>query len=37
MDKGKGYLLGSKWTHDRVGKASDETKNKKYAEYIQHE
>ena len=25
MDKGKGYLLGSKWTHERVDKASDET------------
>ena len=37
MDKGKGYLLGSKWTHERVDKASDETINKKYAEYIQRE
>ena len=30
-------LLGSKWTHERVDKASDETINKKYAEYIQRE
>ena len=35
MDKGKGYLLGSKWTHETVDKASDETINKKYAGYIQ--
>ena len=37
IDKGKGQLLGSKWTHKRVDKASDETINKKYAEYIQRE
>ena len=37
MDKGKGYLLGSKWTHERVDKASDETINKKYTRYIQCE
>ena len=37
MDKGKGYLLGSKWTHERVGKESDETINKKYVEYKQRE
>ena len=37
IDKGKGHLLGSKWTHERVDKASDETINKKYAEYIQRE
>ena len=37
MDKGKTHLLGSKWTHERVDKASDETINKKYAEYKQHE
>ena len=30
MDKGKAYLLGSKWTHEAVDKASDETINKKY-------
>ena len=32
IDKGKEYLLGSKWTHERVDKASDENINKKYAE-----
>ena len=37
IDKGKGYLLGSKWTHEKVDKASDETINKKYTEYIQRE
>ena len=37
MDKGKGYLLGSKSTHESVDKASDETINKKYAEYKQRE
>ena len=37
IGKGKGYLLGSKWTHERVDKARDETINKKYAKYIQHE
>ena len=37
IDKGKGYLLGTKWTHERVDKASDETINKKYAEYKQRE
>ena len=35
-DKGKVHLLG-KWTHERVDKASDETINKKYAEYQQRE
>ena len=34
--KGKAHLLG-KWTHERVDKASDETINKKYAEYKQRE
>ena len=29
IEKGKGYLLGSKRTHERVDKASDETINKK--------
>ena len=33
IDKGKAHLLGHKWTHGRVGKASDETINKTYAEY----
>ena len=28
IDKGKAHLLGSKWTHKRVDKASDETINK---------
>ena len=37
IDKGKTYLLGSKWTHERVDKASDETTNKKYAEYKHRE
>ena len=37
MDKGKSHLLGSKWTYERVDKASDETIHKKYAEYIQRE
>ena len=34
IDKGK---LGHKWTNERVDKASDETINKKYAEYRQRE
>ena len=34
IDRGK---LGHKWTHERVDKASDETINKKYAEYKQRE
>ena len=37
IDKGKGHLLGHKWTHGRVDKASDETINKTYAEYTQSE
>ena len=36
IDKGKGHLL-EKWTHEKVDKASDETINKKYAEYKQRE
>ena len=36
INKGKVHLLG-KWIHERVDKASDETINKKYAEYIQRE
>ena len=28
ISKGKAYLLGSKWTHEKVDKASDETNNK---------
>ena len=34
IDKG---MLGHKWSHERVEKASDETINKTYAEYKQHE
>ena len=32
IGKGKAYLLGSKWTQERVDKASNETMNKTYAE-----
>ena len=35
IDKGKAYLLGHKWTHGTVYKASNETINKKHAEYKQ--
>ena len=37
IDRGKAYLLGSKWTHEKVDKASDEIINKRYAEYKQRE
>ena len=37
ISKGKAYLLGSKWTQEKVGKASNETINKTYAEYKQRE
>ena len=37
IDKGKAHLLGHKWTHGRVDKASDETINKTYGEYKQCE
>ena len=37
IGKGKAHLLGSKWTHEKVDKASDETINKIYAEYRQRE
>ena len=37
MDRGNACLLGSKWTHEKVDKASDESINKTYAEYKQHE
>ena len=37
INKGKAYLLGSKWTHEKVDKVSDETINKTYAEYKQRE
>ena len=36
IGRGKGYLLW-KWTHEQVGKASDETISKKYAEDKQRE
>ena len=35
IDKGKVHLLGHKWTHGRVDKASNEIINKMYAEYKQ--
>ena len=35
ISKGKAYLLGRKWTQEKVDKASDETINKTYAEYKQ--
>ena len=31
------HLLGHKWTHERVDKASNEIINKMYAEYKQRE
>ena len=37
ISKGKVYLLGSKWTHEGIDKASDETINNTYAEYKQRE
>ena len=37
IGRGKAYLLGSKWTYERVDKPNDETINKKYAKYIQRE
>ena len=37
ISKGKAYLLGSKWTQEKVGKASNETINKTNAEYKQRE
>ena len=37
IDRGKAYLLGSKWTHEKVDKASDKIINKTYAEYKQRE
>ena len=33
ISKGKAYLLGSKWTQEKVEKASDENINKTYAAY----
>ena len=37
IDSGKAYLLGPKWTQERVDKGSDETNNQTYAEYKQRE
>ena len=37
ISNGKAYLLGSKWTHERIDKASYETINKRYAAYKQRE
>ena len=37
IDKGRPHLLGHKWTHGRVDKASDEIINKTYAEDKQRE
>ena len=37
IDKGRPHLLGHKWTHGRVDKASDEIINKTNAEYRQRE
>ena len=33
IGKGKAYLLGSKWTHEKVDKASNEIVNTTYASY----
>ena len=33
MGKGKAHLLGHKWTHGKVDKASDNFINKTYTEY----
>ena len=37
ISKGKPYLLGSKWTQEKVNKASDETINNTYDAYKQRE
>ena len=37
ISNGKTYLLGSKWTQEKVDKTSDETINKTHAEYKLHE
>ena len=34
---GKAYLLGCKWTQEKINKASDETINKTYDAYKQRE
>ena len=36
IDRCKAYLLGHKWTQEKVDKGSDEIINKTYAEYKQH-
>ena len=33
IDKDNAHLLGQKWTHGRVNKASDDIINKRYVEY----
>ena len=37
IGSGKAYLLGRKWTQEKVDKASDETINKTYVQYRQRE
>ena len=37
LGSGKAYLLGHKWTQEKVNKASDETINKRYDAYKQRE
>ena len=37
IGRGKAYLLGGKWTKEKVYKASHETISKTYVEYMQHE
>ena len=37
IDRGRVHLLGSKWTQEKVDKASNEIINKTYAEYKQRE
>ena len=37
IDKDNAHLLGQKWTHGRVDKASDDIINKRYVEYRQRE
>ena len=37
ISKSKMYLLGSKWTHEKVDKASDGTINKTYTQHKQRE
>ena len=37
IDKGKAHLLEHKWTHGRLGKASNEIIIKTYTEYRQYE